>query len=212
MQRDRGSRCGALGAAAQRQRGRSCGRARRALRRLQLLHGIAAQLIQHRTRGEGRAGDFQLDFRQFVRRVAQAAELGAQVLFVDGAIARRAQRARRFPRSRSRRPRSTRCAAVRLRAPSRALRPAACGAATPASVYTRAALSRSGSCVRHTRSPGRMRSRWISAVAEAQFAALDLEDAPAFFRLLGTAPIGGIEDHAVAGLERRRRGAPRRAR
>ncbi len=40
-------------------------------------------------------------------------------------------------------------------------------------------------------------------VAEAQFVAGDFENAPAFFRFLRTAPGGGVEDHAVAGLERR---------
>ena len=43
-------------------------------------------------------------------------------------------------------------------------------------------------------------------VAEAQFDVLDLavnlENAPAFLGLLGTSPVGRIEHHAVAGLER----------
>ncbi len=45
------------------------------------------------------------------------------------------------------------------------------------------------------------------AVAEAQLkpvaAQQHFEDAAAFFRLLGTAPIGRVEHHAVARLERR---------
>ncbi len=64
---------------------------RSALRRLQLLHGIAAQLIQHGTRREGRAGEIQFDLGELVGRVSQTSQLSAQVVFVDGAILRRAQ-------------------------------------------------------------------------------------------------------------------------
>ena len=85
-----------------------------------LLHRLAAQLIQQRTRGEGRAFDFQFNSRQLVRRIAQPAELRAQILLVErrdsapcpAALGRLAPSTLRVADA------STRSAAARLRAPS----------------------------------------------------------------------------------------------
>src|ERR1035441_9416573 len=56
------------------------------LRRLQLLHRVATQLIQHRARRKRRSGDFQRHLRQFVRRISQPPQLLTEVLLVDGEI------------------------------------------------------------------------------------------------------------------------------
>ena len=76
-----------------------------------------------------------------------------------------------------------------------------------ASVNGRAAFSISGSCVRHTRSPGRMRDGIHRAIGEAQFQAAGRAEPPETcgrpLRAPRAAPIGGVEDHAVARLERR---------
>ena len=97
--------------------------------------------------------------------------------------------------------------AARPRARPHARRPAACARAPPHPGNGRASLSRSG-IVRAPHQVAGPDARGIHrAVAEAQLAACRArrptsKHAAAFFRLLGTAPVGGIEHHAVAGLER----------
>ncbi len=76
------------------ERGDNAGRPGRsgALRGLQLIHGIAAQLVQLMgTRREGSAGDFEIERGKFVGRIPQAAQLRAQIVFVDRTVARSAQ-------------------------------------------------------------------------------------------------------------------------
>ena len=116
-------------------------------------------LIQHRTRRKRRAADLQLHLRQFVRRIPQPSQLRAQVLLVDRAIPRRAQRRLALHRHAHRAHRPHRAAAVRLRAPPRAPSPPACEAAssppyTPAPLYQHrdracATPGRRAVCVRH---------------------------------------------------------------
>ena len=172
------------------------------MRRLQLLHRIAAQLIQHRARRKWRAGDFQFHFRQLVRRISQPPQLRAQVLFVDRAISRRAQRRVAIHRHahRAHRPHGAqRFAFVRRHAQLHRL---LAERRRRLRIHARRLVD-----IGIVRAPDQIAAAdaiaMDRAVAEAQFAALDLKDAPAFFRLLGTAPVGRIEHHAVARLERR---------
>ena len=76
-----------------------------------------------------------------------------------------------------------------------------------ASVKGRAAWVTSGSLLRQTRSPGRMRSKRIARLANrtggCHGAARRFVNAPALFRFTGTAPVGRVEHQAIAFLQRR---------
>jgi hypothetical protein len=172
------------------------------LRRLQPFHRIPSQSIQHRARSKWRAGNLQLDFPQLVRRISQSPQLGAQVFFVDRAISRSAQRR----------------VAIRRHAHP-AHRPHSAKRFTFMSYYAQLHRLLPKRCRRFrihsgrldyigiVRAPNQIAAAYAiamdHAIAEAQLPVFDLKNSPAFFRLLGTAPVGRIEYHAVTRLERR---------
>ena len=178
---------------------------------LQLLHRIAAHLVQHRAGAKSEPSASQSHFAQFIRRIAEPPELIAQRFratargSAPGPAAPATRPAHSDLRLRFERPYGA--AAVRLRA----LRPRRSRAgARPelvARVYGRAARSISGSCVRHTdRRRGCDRNEWRrcrSAVPDRRSRWLrTAKTRPPSSGSSGTAPIGGVEHDAVAGLQR----------
>ena len=182
------------------------GGGRTLLRLFQPRHRFASHLVEHRAGRKGRALHTQFHAGQFERRVPQPAELRAQQLYIDGAVARGRQRGLRFHTHRGGgQPPFRRERIAFPGGHAHGHRPLA---------HRRGCLGEQARGLFHVGIVGAPdqvaapdAAALDDAVAETQlqlaFALFDFENAAAFFGLFRAAPAGGVEHDAVARLERR---------